>query len=412
MRVLHTSDWHLGQKFQHHDRRLEHQMALDWLLETIRTKKIDVLLVAGDIFDVGNPPNYARQMYYRFLTQVVHTTCRHVVIIAGNHDSPSMLAAPKDLLLALNVHIVSRANSERPEKELLELRNQQQHLEAVIAAVPFLRDQDLRKSISGEFGLERKQAIQAAIKVHFETVAKVAETYRTSSPDIPIIAMGHLFVKNAETPPDKRNNIYMGDTENIETNAFSSVFDYVALGHIHRPQCMDAKKRIQYSGSLIPLSFSERADKKVVKILDFQGRNFQICTLAVPSFRRLKKIERQNLEEIKARLTQLNADYAQQLPVWVEVVLTDPKFTPDLEVQLADYTKEMNLEILNVRTASRQYDAAGEELTLANLHDLTPLEVFERKLAQSAYQEDEEKRGLILDTFKELQSWMKQQETF
>ena len=117
MKIIHTSDWHLGQKFLYNDREAEHQMALDWLLDTITQNEVDGLVVAGDIFDIGNPPNYARRMYYRFLTQLIHTSCRHVLITGGNHDSPAMLNAPRELLQALNIHVVGAA-TENLEDEL------------------------------------------------------------------------------------------------------------------------------------------------------------------------------------------------------------------------------------------------------------------------------------------------------
>ncbi|MEL7220922.1 MAG: exonuclease subunit SbcD, partial [Bacteroidota bacterium] len=106
MKVLHTSDWHLGQKLLQLDRQEEFALALDWLLEVIIAEQIDVLLVSGDIFDIGNPPNQSRELYYNFLRRLLNSECRHVVITGGNHDSPAMLNAPRELLAAFNIHIV------------------------------------------------------------------------------------------------------------------------------------------------------------------------------------------------------------------------------------------------------------------------------------------------------------------
>jgi len=123
MKILHTSDWHLGQKFLSKDRIDEHQSALDWLRQTIIEQEIDVLLVSGDIFDIGNPPSYARHLYYRFLTSLQGTYCRHVVITGGNHDSPSMLNAPKELLEILNVYVVSLSRSWYAYRSLLRTKS-------------------------------------------------------------------------------------------------------------------------------------------------------------------------------------------------------------------------------------------------------------------------------------------------
>ena len=149
MKILHTSDWHLGQRFLFNDREQEHQRALDWLADTIRTQEVDALIVAGDIFDINNPPNYARTMYYRFLTSLLGTSCRHIIITGGNHDSPSMLNAPRELLRLLNIHVVG-AVGDALEEELVELKDSEGELELVVAAVPFLRDRDLRFSQAGE----------------------------------------------------------------------------------------------------------------------------------------------------------------------------------------------------------------------------------------------------------------------
>jgi len=143
MKILHTSDWHLGQKFLTNDRKAEHEMALDWLYDTIQTEKVHALIVAGDVFDIGNPPSYARTIYYRFLTKLQGSCCRHIIIIGGNHDSPSMLNAPKELLEILNVHIIGAATGDIND-EIIPLKDGKGNLEAVIAGVPFLRGNRVR----------------------------------------------------------------------------------------------------------------------------------------------------------------------------------------------------------------------------------------------------------------------------
>ena len=159
-------------------------MALDWLYQTIEKEKVDTLIVAGDIFDIGNPPSYARTLYYRFLTKLQGSCCRHIVIIGGNHDSPSMLNAPKELLHILNVHVVGAATDDIAD-EIVELKDAEGKLEAIIAAVPFLRDRDIRHSVSGESGLERIAKVQEGIVRHFQKVGaavKACLLYTSPSP--------------------------------------------------------------------------------------------------------------------------------------------------------------------------------------------------------------------------------------
>ncbi|NJK82443.1 MAG: exonuclease subunit SbcD [Saprospiraceae bacterium] len=209
MKFLHTSDWHLGQRLQTNERLVEHQQALAWLVQTIDEQQIDCLIVAGDLFDIANPPTSAQQLYYSFLTDLLQTNCRYVVIIGGNHDSPNLLNAPKQLLYKLNIHVVGMA-TEQLEEEIIELKDKHGKLEAVVAAVPFLRDKDLKTSISGETALERIAAIRQALRQHYQDIGEKVASYRPLN--IPILATGHLYLKEVGYHQG-RDNIYIGDRE-------------------------------------------------------------------------------------------------------------------------------------------------------------------------------------------------------
>ncbi len=396
MKILHTSDWHLGQKFISKEREEEHRLALRWLLEVIGTHKIDVLIVSGDIFDYGNPPNYSRKLYYNFLTDLIKTNCRHVVLIGGNHDSPAMLNAPKELLEALNINIIGSA-TEAIDDELILLKDEKGRVEAVVAAVPFLRDRDLKKSISGETEMERSEKIKSGIFNHYKVLGEAAAKYAAKG--IPVIATGHLYAKGA-IASGKQDNIYLGNLENIEAKAFPEVFDYVALGHIHRPQVVGKDKRIQYSGSLIPVSFSEIKDEKVVKIVEFdEKKKMTVEALAVPVFRRLKTVKG-SLEEVQKKLENLHEKYKTQLTPWVEVIVESEKNIPDLSNLLRDFTEKMNIDLLKIRCTAQQYDLAIDEADQVELSELDPLQVFHRKLdAQKLPQKDAK---AVENAFKEL----------
>ena len=149
MRVLHTSDWHIGRTLYGRKRYEEFESFLTWLAETIQQNRIDALLVSGDVFDTSAPSNRAQELYYRFLCRVAASVCRHVVVVAGNHDSPSFLNAPKELLRALDVHVVG-SSTENTEDEVLVLRNEQDAPELIVCAVPYLRDRDIRVAEAGE----------------------------------------------------------------------------------------------------------------------------------------------------------------------------------------------------------------------------------------------------------------------
>ncbi len=406
MKILHTADWHLGQKFLYRDRIQEHQAALDWLLSLIREEEIELLLVAGDIFDIGNPPNYARRMYYQFLTQLLNTGCRHVVVVGGNHDSPAMLEAPKDLLEALRVQVVGAA-SEQSERDVLLLKDANDQLEAVVAAVPFLRDRDLRSSLSGEKAEDRVQQIQAGIARHYQSLAEVCQTY--TKPNVPIITTGHLYAKGA-TAADKQDNIYIGNMENIAAADFPSLFDYVALGHLHRPQAVGQSYHIRYSGSLIPLSFSETTDQKSVSIVEFSGRKMTrgVREVPIPVFRQLRTITG-DLESVQKQLTTLSKQLSDNdLTPWIEVIIETDQMIPNLDLVLKDYLSDAPLELLKIR-AKRQHYALDTQTELTDLDDLSPLEVFRKKC--NSFGSPPEEMDELEATFRELQDWMQQAET-
>lgn len=398
MRIIHSSDWHLGQRLLFNERGEEQQRALQWLRETIIQEQADALIVAGDIFDNGNPPHPARKLYYNFLTSLLHTTCRHIIVVGGNHDSAGMLDAPRELLEYLNIRVVGAA-SENLEQDCLQLKNPQGELEAVVAAIPFLRDRDLSPSVSGESTLDRIQRIQAGIRQRYQDMGALVTPFATQN--IPILATGHLYAQGAQAS-DKQDNIYIGNTENLDVDTLPNVFAYVALGHIHRPQAVGGKNQVRYSGSLIPLSFSETKDEKGVYCLDFVGATLQdLRFIPAPTFRRLKTIQG-TLEEVENKLLAFaSKDREEELPAWVEVIVESPVFIPQLDSHLRTYVKDLPLEILKIRL-ERQYRALDEQLEQAveSLESLDVMEVF-RKRAEKDQRSEEEWTELEA-TFREL----------
>ncbi|MBK6904642.1 MAG: exonuclease SbcCD subunit D C-terminal domain-containing protein [Saprospirales bacterium] len=397
MRILHTSDWHLGQKFLSFDREEEHRLALDWLLQTIVDQRVDGLIVAGDIFDIGNPPNSARKLYYQFLASLLRTNCKNVLIIAGNHDSAAMLEAPREILKALRVDVVGAAGD-----EVLEWKNDEEETQAIIAAVPFLRERDLRYSVIGESGEERLLRLREAIKTHYQSLAGEISELISVNPalsQIPIIATGHLFAIGAYSS-DKQDNIYLGDTENIGAGDFPDLFSYVALGHIHRAQAIGGKEHIRYSGSLVPLSFSETKDEKGVYILEYEGAGLQSLNfLACPTFRRLKTIEG-DLDTVKKRLLELHEHYIHSLPAWVEVLVALEAPDPGLDEELHEFTRDLNMNILKIRIHLPDQNLVDTASGQIALEDLSPEEVFLRRCRTYGYPEDQ--TDGLLATFREL----------
>jgi len=199
MKLLHTSDWHIGRALYGRKRYEEFDAFLNWLAALIEQENIDVLLVAGDVFDSSTPSNRAQELYYRFLCRVASSAKRHVVITAGNHDSPTFLNAPKELLKFLNVHVVGCV-SESPEDELLVLSGADSGPQLLVCAIPYLRDRDIRMAEAGESMEDKERKIIDGIRLHYRSVCRAAEEKRTGfARPVPIVAMGHLFTAGGQT---------------------------------------------------------------------------------------------------------------------------------------------------------------------------------------------------------------------
>lgn len=274
--LLHTSDWHLGRRLYGKPRYDEFKQFLDWQLQTLREQKVDVLLIAGDIFDTTAPSNQAQNLYYDFLSQVCHTDCRHVIIVAGNHDSASFLEAPKQLLKAFNIHIIG-SMSDTPTDEVITLSDKAGQAELIVMAVPYLRDRDVRTVGHGERLDDKERKLAQGIKAHYAQIADIAIAQQAQlkakyKRSIPIVATGHLFTVGGQTMEgDGVRDLYVGSLGSIGAEIFHPQIDYVALGHLHIPQAVGGQPHIRYAGSPIAMGFGESRQQKQVHLLRFDA---------------------------------------------------------------------------------------------------------------------------------------------
>lgn len=364
MRILHTADWHLGARLVERSRHDEHVQFLDWLVETLRNEKIDALLVSGDIFDAANPPQEAVALYFDFLKRLADLKTVKTIITGGNHDSASHLNAPRELLKHFDVHVFGHAG----ERNVVDLGG------AVVAAVPFLRERDLRQAAAGETITAVQDQVRHAIRVHYSSQLIAC---RAVAKGRPVIAMGHLTVIGASTS-DSERDIHIGNLGAIGAELFDG-FDYTALGHLHRPQQVGGIGTIRYSGSPIALSFSEAGDTKSVAILDTNGMKIEL--LQVPLAKQLVRI-------IASRDT-LAADL-QYLPdgSWAEITvkLDAPEFDLDRQVREAAAGRFEVLKVLAQlpTTTSSPWQPTGPELK-----DLQPRDVFRELLKEKQIEGEE-----------------------
>ncbi|UOQ67463.1 exonuclease subunit SbcD [Hymenobacter volaticus] len=405
MRVLHTADWHLGQRFiSGHERTDEHRHFLDWLVETVQKQRVEVLVVAGDIFDTGSPSNQALELYYSFLLSMRGTSCRDIVVVGGNHDSPATLNAPARLLRHLRVHVVGCV-PDCFEDQVLVLDDATGKPGLVVCAVPFLRDRDVRLSVPGETAEEREARIKQGIADHYSRMAEVEQVWQLKDLGLPVLATGHLYAAGA-APSDSERTIHVGNLGQITADHFPEIFDYVALGHLHRPQRVGGREHIRYSGSPIPLSFSEVDHPKEVLLLEFGNGKLQTLeALPVPNARRLVRFHGA-LDEVILLLTSYdNAGYP--LPAWADVQIHSELTQLEVAETLLKVIKELDRKQLEV-LARRHFrlvklralgDEQEAEVPLTrSLHDFTEREVFEQRLEA----EPEAIRAELLRTFDEL----------
>ncbi|MBQ9244442.1 MAG: exonuclease subunit SbcD [Proteobacteria bacterium] len=311
IRIFHTSDWHLGRALHERQRDDEYRMFLDWLVQKIEDEKIDVLLISGDIFDTSNASHIAQRQYYNFCRRLSGTCCRHAVITSGNHDSTSFIDVPSRVLECLNVHVIGQARfntrSGDPKDEVIVLKDASGADELIVAAVPFLAEGDVRLSEGGEDIGAREKNVTDGIARHYELVAQAAEEIRAGR-DIPVVAMGHLFVQGGKIVEDDGVRVtYVGSLGGVNANIFSSTYDYVALGHLHVPQAVGDCEYIRYSGSPIAMGFGEAGQQKSICRVVFNGRSQrEISMCEIPVFHKIENVCGDQ-KEIRSRLMELAA---------------------------------------------------------------------------------------------------------
>ncbi|MBP6518382.1 exonuclease SbcCD subunit D C-terminal domain-containing protein [Shewanella sp.] len=389
MRLIHTSDWHLGQTFHGFDRQLEHQLFLDWLLDQIVGEQPDVLLIAGDVFDTANPSATAQKQLYHFVTQAKQSKPNlQIIMIAGNHDSAGRIEAPSPLLQVMGIDVIGTVKRDVSGEIdvstlVFPLRNHSGETSGWCLALPFLRPGDLPKIpdstdqyTDGVTELYRR-ALNHALELRGEA-------------NQPIVGMGHLHLTGGVTSELSERRLIVGGNEALPASIFGSELAYVALGHLHKAQRVGAE-HIRYCGSPLPMSFSEVNYQHQALRIDFDGNTIrQIESLKIPRNVELLRIgatsdsSTLSVDKVLRQLMEMDLSPANpELQPFVEVsfVLEQPE--PDLKhrVELALADKPVRLARIQTRTTSANQSNSGIS-TMHDMEQLTPEQVFQSLYAR------------------------------
>ncbi len=371
MKLLHTADWHLGQTFFDYDRKMEHLVFLDWLKKQVREQEVDVLLVAGDVFDSPNPSAESQKMYYHFLRDVTTETPHlQIIIIAGNHDSAARLEAPNPLLETMNV-TVRGVVKRTPDGEI-----DFEHLIVPLnkggycLAVPYLRQGDYPESATYAEG------VQAMYKLLLDKIEDRSK---------PIIAMGHLQATGSEiSENDRAERTIIGGLECISPETFDESIAYTALGHLHRAQRVSGRENVRYAGAPLPMSFAEKNNKQGATLVTITDKT-EIKRLEFDAPVKLISIPKEPLPlaEVIAEIEKLPKGEVNNCSPFLEIKVRITEPEPSLRHQLEQALRGKAVRLARIEASTPPTKNTERIISYEILQKINPLDmaidIFKRK---------------------------------
>ena len=381
MRLLHTSDWHLGQTLHQFERNHEHSLFLGWLLHTLVNEQIDGLLIAGDVFDNSNPSAASQAQFYGFLTEARRRVAHlKIVVTAGNHDSPGRLEAPSPFLALLDACVIGQTTRNGDDIALdrlvVPLADRDGAVAAWCIAVPFLRPGDVPRVEAAA------DPYTAGIAALYRQAFELA--WRKRMPGQAVIALGHCHLTNARVSEDSERRIVIGGAEALSADIFDPQIAYVALGHLHLAQRIGADPTRRYCGSPLPMSFSEIDYPHQVVVFDLQGEAAtNIRELRIPRTVELLRVPRQpaSLEEALRELQALSPPMRSEAEwpyLQVRVQLSQPEPGLRAQVEAALVGKQVRLVRIETSYAKNSAIATAQAVSVDELNSLAPADFFDR----------------------------------
>lgn len=387
LRILHTSDWHLGHTLHELPRTEEHARFLDWLLCTIEDRRVDALLIAGDVFDTANPPADAQEAFYRFLAQARQRS-KHldIVVIGGNHDSAARLDAPDPILRALGVRVVGGLPHHRGEidmsRVLVPLSDSDGSIAAWVAAVPFLRPSDL-PTIQGS-----DDPLVSGVRDVYGRILEAARSRLEG--DQALVAMGHCYMTGTKLSELSERKILGGNQHALPVDIFPDDVAYAALGHLHLAQKVGGRDSVRYSGSPIPLAIDEERYRHQVSLAVLDGKKLvEVESIEIPRTVPILRIPGEEPRPMGEVIAQIEAlpPIDSSLPDWqrpyleAHVLLEKPEPLLRHHIDEALVGKAARLVRLRVRMTGTG-EALGDAPSLTSLKEMSPEEVFRKRYAR------------------------------
>ncbi len=381
MRLFHTSDWHLGQNLHGQERDFEHASFLTWLLARLAERKPDVLLIAGDIFDTVNPPVKSQERLYDFIVSAHEQNPQlTIVMIAGNHDSGSRIELPAPLMRRLRTHALGRVlwlddGVLDVDRLLLPLSNAKGKVVGWCLALPFLRPAEVTGAALGD------NYLRGIGQVHEMLIAAANQRRKKGQA---LIAISHAHMAGGSVSEDSERSLIIGNAEALPASLFGDSITYVALGHLHKPQRINGEDRIRYSGSPIPLSFSEIGYQHQILEIECDGDTLvSVKPLVIPRAVNLQRVGPASLAELLLQLRDLPdidllADVDRQPWLEVRVRLDEPQ--PDLRNQIEAALEGKAVRLVRIAAEYAGKGGRDEDANqdLIELDQLSPQELFSR----------------------------------
>ncbi len=401
MRVLHTSDWHLGVTMKRRRCEKEQGAFLDWLLATMEEREVEVIVVAGDVFHRANPPNAAQEQYYRFLARCTAvSSLKKVVVVAGNHDSPTGIAAPSKLLKHLDIEVIGGVDTddEARDRWLCPVEGDDGEVEAVICAVPYISE--ARMGIGHQLEESEGELQKRFGQAFGDLYGDMARRAREMWPGAALVATGHLTCMGDDGelqkgdyhsslhrsgPAGEQEQALVGTIGAFSPDIFGGDYDYVALGHIHRCYPVSRQKwghaEVWYSGTPVPTTRDELSRRDIL-LVDVSGEEgTSVERVEVPRWRQIHVLEG-STEEVLASLNEVEGDDEYRPYLFVDVDLEEGeesgrplrRVKEQIEEHFEDQAAPVVVEYREIRERSVEFDDGGDELP--PLDEMSEEEVF------------------------------------